>query len=428
MKISRFVHVLNDTTVWHAMERKKIKLNKQLVDYIREQKGKINISEIPQKLVVEKLIVDEKEEKKYIDQLVAETTDKQFQSLYLITTTSCNLDCSYCFYRCSASNSLKNKKQMSFATAKKAIDKFYKIVDNNIKNQNYWQQVTFYGGEPLLNEKMLKLAIPYAKTIFNDNFTSLVLNTNLTLLNDEIINLLKVNHVEVQVSLDGNKKQHDINRKTIDGKGTYDIVISNIKKLIFKGIKVLPMITATDSNVHCLSDTLHFVVDELNIVDFAVNILITDSFATNKDYPAILAKEMLKAYKSLESKAADYDFVNLYNMLIGQNKFISQNNCGATRKITVFPDGQVCACQALEKLNINNMGTLDEDFLSNKNWATWRYRNRFKNNTCLDCKVVASCGGGCAAGSYNGTKSINGIDYNICEYNKNLFNILIDGF
>lgn len=49
--------------------------------------------------------------------------------------------------------------------------------------------------------------------------------------------------------------------------------------------------------------------------------------------------------------------------------------------------------------------------LSNKNWATWRYRNRFKNNTCLNCKVVASCGGGCATGSYNGTKSINGIDY-----------------
>jgi len=71
---------------------------------------------------------------------------------------------------------------------------------------------------------------------------------------------------------------------------------------------------------------------------------------------------MLKAYKSLESKAVDYDFVNLYNMLIGQNKSISQNNCWATRKITVFPDGQVCACQALEKLSINNMGTLDEDF------------------------------------------------------------------
>ena len=83
---------------------------------------------------------------------------------------------------------------MDYQTAKKALIDFKKIVESNIKNNDYWQQVTFYGGEPLLNKKMLYKAIPFTRELFNDS-TNLVINTNATLLENEDINLFKDNNV-----------------------------------------------------------------------------------------------------------------------------------------------------------------------------------------------------------------------------------------
>ena len=359
-------------------------------------------------------------EKELLIHLKTITRDYQFQSLYLICSTACNLDCDYCFYRSSASNSLKERQMMSFEVAKKSLDDFKKIVEHNIKDDNYWQQITFYGGEPLINKEMLYQSIPYARKLFG-NDTNLVINTNAVLLNDDDIQLFKENNVEVQISLDGDQYIHDLHRKTPDGKLTYNIVINNMKKLLDNGVKVLPMITATDDNINGFSERVHRIVDELKIDDYAVNVLITNSFATSEEYTEKLATEMLKAYHDFGNIATDYAFVEFYNKLIGSDKSISKNSCGSSRKITVFPDGRVFACQALEKVKENAMGLLDDEYLSNPNWDCWRERSRFDNPKCLDCETIMSCGGGCATGSYNLNGSIYDIDKNNCEYTKKLF-------
>lgn len=425
MRISRFIHIISQIELWDAINKNIIEVEPTLVSFIKENKDNFNIEEYPEILLKMGIVVKEEEELERIKKLAEQTTDKQFQSLYLITTTNCNLDCSYCFYRSSFSGSLKHRQNMSFEVAKNAIDKFFDIVSKNEITDNYWQQITFYGGEPLINKELLIQAIPYAREKFNDKFTSLVINTNLVLLDEEIIKMFKDNNVEVQVSLDGNKEQHDLNRKNIAGQGSYDIVIKNMKLLIENGIKVLPMITATDANINNFNETLWKIVEELNIDDYAVNILITNSFETNREYTLTLSKEMLKAYKKFGKKANDYSFVELYEMLLGNDKTIAKNSCGCTRKITVFPNGEVYSCQAMEKLDINKMGNIKTEFINNPNWELWKKRNKFYNEECLNCEVVASCGGGCATGSYNGTGSIYGIDYNQCHYTKNLFKHLL---
>lgn len=425
MKISRFIHVLNENKVWDALNKRVISFDNSLINFIKENKFNNNIMMYPELLKEYEIVLEEKQEQDLIERLREKTTDRQFQSLYLITTTSCNLDCDYCFYRSGSSGSLKHRENMSYDVAKTAIDKFSDIVSNNTINDNYWQQITFYGGEPLINKKLLTEAIPYARSKFNDGFTSLVVNTNLVLLDDDVISLFKKYNVEVQVSLDGNKQQHDLHRKTLAGSGSYDIVIKNIKRLIKNGVKVLPMITATDANVNGFSETLYQIVNELGIDDFAVNILITNSFKTDNNYSLILAKEMIKAYDKFGKIANDCAFVDLFNMIIGNNKEIAKNSCGSTRKITVFPNGEIYSCQALEQIDINRMGNINSNFIQNENWEVWRKRNRFNNQECLDCEVVTSCGGGCATGSYNGTGSIYGIDLNQCLYTKELFKELV---
>lgn len=421
MKISTFIQVY-DNRIWNALTKEFLDLTQSEIDFIKYYKDKqiSNDVQLPNNLLRQNIIITEENEKQLINNLKQLTRDKQIQSLYLIASTACNLDCDYCFYRSSASNSLKHRQNMDYQVAKKALLDFKKIVESNIKDNDYWQQVTFYGGEPLLNKKMLYQAIPFTRELF-DETTNLVINTNATLLENEDINLFKNNNVEVQVSLDGDKEKHDLHRKTQCGEPTYQIVMDNIKKLLDKGVKVLPMITATDDNIDDFAERLYSIVSELGIDDFAVNVLITNSFGISNDYTEKLATEMIKAYKTFGNVANDYAFVELYNCLLGIDKTLSKGSCGSSRKITVFPDGKVYACQALEKVKQNYMDTLNDDYMSNPNWECWKSRSRFDNPECLNCSSVISCGGGCATGSYSLNGSIYDIDKNNCEYTKKLF-------
>lgn len=99
----------------------------------------------------------------------------------------------------------------------------------------------------------------------------------------------------------------------------------------------------------------------------------------------------------------------------------SQQSCGAGRKITIFPNGKIHTCQALEESGVTFLGQLPEFDPDSVNWQYWQRRTRFNNNECLECPVVGSCGGGCAAGSYNTCQDINSIDPNYCKWIKALF-------
>ena len=419
MIISTFIHVINDK-VWDALHKEFVEVSKEELDYLKKNIGKTRLDNVPESLVNRGFITTREKEIELLKELKEKITDKQFQSLYLICSTSCNLDCDYCFYRSSASNSLTHHQNMSFDVAKKAITDFKNITDKNIKEEDYWQQVTFYGGEPLLNKPMLYQAIPFTRDMF-DTSTNLVINTNGVLVDKADIKLFKKNNVEVQISLDGDREKHNLHRKTQEGRPTYDIVIKNMKRLLDSGVKVLPMITATDDNIDGFADRVHSIVNELGIDDYAVNVLITNSFKTSDEYTEKLAEEMLRAYREFGDKATDYAFVELYNRLLGTDKALSKGSCGSSRKITVFPDGKVYACQALEKVKQNRIGTINDDYEHSKNWECWRSRSRFDKEECLKCPTIISCGGGCATGSYNMNHSIYDIDKNNCEYTKKLF-------
>lgn len=89
--------------------------------------------------------------------------------------------------------------------------------------------ITFYGGEPLLNFPLIKKIVKYARE--KDENILFTISTNGLLLEDEAAEFLVKNEVVVWVSLDGPMEQHDRNRVTSSGKGTFNRVISNIEKL-----------------------------------------------------------------------------------------------------------------------------------------------------------------------------------------------------
>lgn len=191
-------------------------------------------------------------------------TDVAFITLQV--TQNCNLRCSYCAYSGAYYNRTHNKKTMSFAVAKKAVDF---LLSHSTASDDI--SVGFYGGEPLLEFGLIKEVVAYTESVCWGKNVSYAITTNATLLKGEILDFLVEKNFKVMISLDGPKEVHDQNRVFSDGRGSYDIVmrnIANIKKLypIFYKQVMTNTVLSPDEDYQCVQryfDT-DAVVSELN--------------------------------------------------------------------------------------------------------------------------------------------------------------------
>ena len=118
---------------------------------------------------------------------------------------------------------------MTEETAKKSVDfMFAESGDMPVVN------LTFFGGETLLNFRMLQAALAYAneKAATLGKRVNTSLTTNATLLRDEVIDWMVENDVGVTVSIDGGKEQQDRHRTFANGQGSYDVILPRIKQLL----------------------------------------------------------------------------------------------------------------------------------------------------------------------------------------------------
>lgn len=149
-------------------------------------------------------------------------------SLTLQTTQLCNFKCRYCSYASFTDmNRSHSNEQMSIETAKASIDFLY---NHSLEEDNI--NICFYGGEPLLNYKLLQESVEYAERMFFGRNINYLVTTNGSILNDDIIELFNKYNFFVTISLDGPEMFHNKNRKfSMDGKDTYSKVYSNILQL-----------------------------------------------------------------------------------------------------------------------------------------------------------------------------------------------------
>jgi len=152
--------------------------------------------------------------------------EEHMENLILQVTQDCNLRCSYCTYSGKYNNRTHAKKKMSYKMACKAID-FYLKCSRKSSRCN----LGFYGGEPLLEIDLIKKIIYYIEETYGEKEIKYSITTNGTLLSDDIINFLVKKDFSLTISIDGPKSIQDENRCFINGVGSFDTVIKNLKKL-----------------------------------------------------------------------------------------------------------------------------------------------------------------------------------------------------
>ncbi|MBE0461561.1 MAG: radical SAM protein [Candidatus Aminicenantes bacterium] len=160
--------------------------------------------------------------------------DNLMSHVILNVTEDCNLRCEYCkysgLYKYARSH---DKKYMKEEIAYKAIEYTLNRSNYIIKNTDENCYVGFYGGEPLTNFKLIKKSVDFTKKNFAQiiNKVKFSMTTNLTVLTDEILDFLVENDISILVSLDGPLEIHDRYRKYKSGKGTFEKISGNLKKI-----------------------------------------------------------------------------------------------------------------------------------------------------------------------------------------------------
>lgn len=154
--------------------------------------------------------------------------ERGLNDLILQVTRDCNFACRYCQFASSNGISrIHEKKHMDFEIAKRSVDFVMKhSVDA------YKVNISFYGGEPLLNIKLIENLLEYISNKYPLKLVTYNMTVNASLLNDSIIKVLKKHNVNLMISFDGPESVQNHNRKFREsGNGSFQIVWQNICKL-----------------------------------------------------------------------------------------------------------------------------------------------------------------------------------------------------
>ena len=327
----------------------------------------------------------------------------EVKALCLHVSHDCNLRCKYCFADEGAYHS--KREVMSRETAFAAIDFLLRE-----SGQRKVLEVDFFGGEPLMNLGVVKDTVYYAKeqaAKLGKRFL-FTTTTNGLLLDDETIKFFNEEMENVVLSLDGRPEVHDAVRKTVNGKGSFDLVIEKIKKFVrSRGDKHYYVRgTFTAKNLDFAKDVL-FLADQ-GFDSISMEPVVTDipELQIREEHLPRIEKEyenLCEAYLEREEKGEGFNFFHFNIDLEGGpclQKRVSA--CGAGNEyFSVVPNGDIYPCHQFAGDSKWKMGSVFEGTLDENIRSKFAESCLFTRKKCENCFAKFICSGGCSANNYH---------------------------
>lgn len=354
--------------------------------------------------------------------------------LYLLLSDACNIRCRYCYFLAPMPRNYKFS-VMKKETAVRALDLFARCVKRSIAKGHPEQHIVIYGGEPTLNKEVLLEALKYIDTLKKRKLlpkaTSVTLNTNGILLDEEILTQCKASGAVAAISIDGPKDIHDQMRVYSSGKGTFDEVIRSYRLAQDKGVKTGVCVTIDRHNIFRMKEIVHWLASELGAKGMGFNILIENSTGQVGDkrdhYAEVVAQELIKSFRVARTEGIYEDRMmrRVKNFLDKEPVLSDCGGCGL--QVVVSPDGKIGVCQAFcgekEFFVTEPLETFEPE--SHHFWKQWRKRSPLANETCKSCIALGNCGGGCPYNAYRAKGTIDALDERFCAHAKATTHFLI---
>ncbi len=343
---------------------------------------------------------------------------KVVKALCLHVAHTCNLNCSYCF--ASQGKYHGDRALMSFEVGKQAFDF---LIANSGTRRNL--EVDFFGGEPSLNFEVVKQLVEYARSIegkYNKNFR-FTYTTNGMILTDEMMDFINKEMHNVVLSLDGRREVNDHFRRDYAGKGSYDTIVPNFKRLVEsrnnQGYYVRG--TYTHNNVDFTNDIIHMA--DLGFTELSMEPVVCppgDPYAlTDEDLPKLFEQYEILAKEMIKRKREGRPFTFYHYMLDlkhGPCIYKRITGCGSgTEYMAVTPWGELYPCHQFVGDEKYSLGNIWDGVKNTAVQDEFRGCNSYSRPECRDCWAKLYCSGGCAANAYHATGSIGGVYKYGCE-------------
>ena len=334
---------------------------------------------------------------------IAPIKSNEVKALCIHICHDCNFRCRYCFADEGAYHS--KRESMSFETAKAAVDF---LIANSGKRKVL--EMDFFGGEPLMNLDVLKKTVYYAKEQGAKAGKKFLFTTttNALLLNDETIKFFNEEMENVVLSLDGRKEVHDAIRKSINGKGTFDLIIDKIKKFIsLRGDKSYYVRgTFTAKNLDFSKDVL-FIADQ-GVDSISMEPVVTEipDLAIQKEHLSRIEQEyetLCEDYLTRHAEGKGFNFFH-FNIDLEGGPCLSKrvSACGAGNEyFSVVPNGDLYPCHQFAGNQEFKMGSVFDGITRADLREKFKTSCLFTRKKCENCFAKFICSGGCSANNYH---------------------------
>ena len=317
---------------------------------------------------------------------------KNVLGMTIAPTLACNFSCPYCY-----------EYSKPWVMKQDVMDAIYNRVKKSAEDGQA-VRIVWYGGEPLLAKEVIwslsKRIIEVCDK--NDVKYSAYIVTNGYLIDDTTVENFKKFRIDgAQITVDGSPEIHNSRRKLKNSnEPTFDRIINNIKKLDNAGIKVTVRINVDKTNISRIEETL-------------------DIFAEHGLQNCVIylgfVQSLTEACKSIEStclQPLEYSLKQVeYSRMLAERGFniahypqypkSKSNFCCADsiNSYVISYDGSMYRCWhdlGVDKKsvgNIKNEGCYNQQqFMTS---ISYLLSSPFENETCVKCKLLPICMGGC---------------------------------
>lgn len=330
------------------------------------------------------LVKDDVDEKQMIESLFVQ---RRFSSKVYQLTLNTSLDCNLCCWYCYETHAQKTN--MSLELVKNIL------LHLEIKSQAdpfKILELSFFGGEPLLNYKAIKALLEGVKMLSErfDFDIHLTFVTNGTLINQKYVELLKEFKVRFQITIDGNKDTHNNTRKyksKLLGTDSYGRIMDNLKLLNEQEAEFYFIV-----RVNYETDTLK-----------SISKLMADLEFLDKRRTALSLHRVWQHKATEEDSALLIDAINYINSMgfVVSTFPLATNleNCYADNynQAIINYDGNVYKCTARDFSSEQPSGKLNS--LGLIEWNAPLLLDRLALDIpqkCKDCLLLPSCTGICS--------------------------------
>ncbi len=323
------------------------------------------------------------------------------KALCLHAAHDCNLRCKYCF-AATGDFCMGERKLLPYEVGKAALDW---LVEKSGKREHL--EVDFFGGEPLMNFPVVKRLVEYGRSIEKEKHKKFkfTITTNCVLMNDEIMDFLNKEMGNVVISIDGRPEVHDRMRPTVNGKGSYQLIVEKAKKFAEKrGDKEYYVRgTFTGYNKDFGNDVL-YLADE-GFEQLSIEPVVTDpskEYALKEeDLPAIKAEydRLAQIYLDRRANGKWFNFFHFMIDLAGGPCLRKRlTGCGAGNEyVAVTPDGDIYPCHQFVGREGYRMGSVLDGTFDREIQKKFANNHVLHKEKCRDCWARFFCSGGCAA-------------------------------